>query len=933
VVRKSQLQWTEAPIDDEGNSKGNGQRCSGSDSKKQGKNVTKGISDSQEERRMEKDPGLHPHKYLFQGHQIQDGRCKVGSANIKSEYVVSQFGYKSSLSSYQSKRRIKGLLMLQVQQPTLSLHRHAVRYQDGTSYFFKNYASLHGSSASSVECRSSPIHRRYLGWPYGQRVSGKISRRDSRFFKKVRMVNKYGEIGLNTAESIPVFRMAVEFNGDDSGTRGEEGTQSKAVGTAVDTVCQEGKDSFNKDIGFGDRQIISNEAAVLHSQSLSCRTESAKGTCSKGEFVERSGEIGGSDFEGSIVVEEQVEGKCSDVVADVHPRGRALDRCIPRGVGGTCSVQISGQSTNGDDGARILEKYVEFQSERVDGGERGALSLSECRPDKGDSSLASSHGQLHNSLQHQQESRELQFGSTDERVVQLLGPVLNDDQSDTRERSGEFKGGQSVENEQVGGLQFGSYSTPPSLADFRSTDICGSVRIEAESSAQSVLHPIEQGQFESGERCLQHLLEGKGDTLGSPPSSSAVKMLTKDKEREDKGNSSGPTLAGAGVDTDFKIDDSEDDSDGRVEVIIAPRKVDGKESGQITSRFTSGVFSGRRNDEGQQMVLALLSKKGLSDVSDWFFRSVAESTWRNYRRGFTLFSRLLKKAGVDPLSIENVDMAVASLIRAFKVACELKIRLSAIFLMKTAVIRLFSFIFNVDLSHMPMVTMALRCFTLSEMPRREMLRLQWSVDQLLIYMMKLPSFEVMEFNQLTAVAIVLCMAFTALRFSEMYNLDVKETSPDIEKNEWKFWVHIKGHDFREPVVLHRVNDSHLDPLRALWTLRSRLHESLTIKGKEPVSFWYKFINGNYVLLSYDGVRAAAVQVLQLAGINEKKPYHIKHAVLTCLHESGVSAKDIAAFARHRFESMAAYYHYISYDAGKMSVRNIAERVSKINHPN
>jgi hypothetical protein len=66
--------------------------------------------------------------------------------------------------------------------------------------------------------------------------------------------------------------------------------------------------------------------------------------------------------------------------------------------------------------------------------------------------------------------------------------------------------------------------------------------------------------------------------------------------------------------------------------------------------------------------------------------------------------------------------------------------------------------------------------------------------------------------------------------------------------------------------------------------------------------------------------------LSAAGINDKRPYHIKHAVLTCVDEEGASMKDIAAFARHRFQSMAAYQHYISYDGGKNSVQKIVNRV-------
>jgi integrase len=933
VLRESGLQWAKTRIDDERNSKRAGQWCSGSGSGGRSQDVTEGILNPQKEWGVEKNIRLHPNKYLFQGHQIQNGRCQDSSTSIKSGHVVSKFRYKVGLPPYQGKCRTNGLLMFQIQQSGLSLCRYAVRCENGAKNIFKNNAPMYGGSTSSMGCGSSSIYRRHLDWTHEQRISAKSSWRDRRLLEKVRLANKCRKVRFDTAENISVSRMAVEFNRDDSCIGRKESTQSKTVGASVDSICEEGESSFNKDISVSDRQVVSNEVAVPHSQSLPFGIESFKSVCGQKGFLERSSEACGSNTEGFVVVEGQVKEKCANVIGDIQARSRSVDRCLPHGMGSACSVQVSGESGVGDNGTWVLEKQLEFESEGIDGGERGASALSDCGSNKVNQTLVGPFGQFYDSLQHQQESFKLQSSSSYEGVVQLPNPILNDYQSGACERCGERKSRQFVEDEQVGRLQLSSRRASPSITDPGGADIYGPICVKDKSPARSVLFSVEQGQVKCGEGCLQHLVEGERSPSCSSSSSSTFEMSTEDKGRKDTSSSSGPTLVGSGMDTGTEIDDSEDDSDGRVEVIIAPRKIDGKESGQVASRFDSGIFSGRRNDEGQQMVLTLLQKRGLSDVSDWFFRSVAESTWRNYRRGFTLFSVLLKKSGVDPLSIKDVSMAVASLIRAFKMACELKVKLSAIVLMKTAVIKLFSFMFNEDLSHMPMVKMALRYFTLSEMPRKEMLRLQWSVDQLLAYLMKLPPFEVMEFNQLTAVAIVLCMAFTALRFSELYSLDVNETLPDIERNEWRFWIHVKGHDFKEPVVLHKVSDDRLDPINALWTLRSRLYGSLAAKKEEPKGFWYKLVEEDYILLTYDGLRAAAVLILRQAGIRENRPYHIKHAILTCLHESGTSAKDIAAFARHRLESMAAYHHYISYDAGKMSVKNIAESVKRVSHPN
>jgi hypothetical protein len=767
-----------------------------------------------------------------------------------------------------------------------------------------------------------------MDWPYEQRVFREIRQGNNEFPSKVRVVDKYGEIRPNTTKGISLPRLALELRGFNGNVGEGEGTQSKTISSAVESICKERKDCSHQDTSISNRQTFSDEITISGGESVPIGDEPVENTGCEGEVMEWSSSINRSDIERPKLVEGQIKEKSANVTGFAPAGSGSVDRCLPDGMGSAYVLENSRWSGSGVDGSWLLDQRLEFQSKRACCSEASDSTFSEIATDEGCSTLVDPHGQLHNSLQHQQESFVPQLDTTDERPVQLSIPKINDNKSSSREGFGKRESGQFIENEQVRGLYARSGGTSKGFTSIRCSDISGSVCVEDEPSARSVLHIVKHRQEELNKGCVQHKLVGEGASVNTPSSTTSSKMFTEDKEGEDKSGIDRTLLVRTGMDANVEIDDSEDDSDGRVEVIIAPRKVDDKASGQVASGFNSGVFSGRRNDEGQQMVLMLLRAKGLSEFSEWFFRSVAESTWRNYRRGFTLFSVILRRCGVDPLSINTVDRAVAALIRALKVASELKTRLSTIFLMKTAVLRLFSFMFNVDLSHMPMVKMALRCLTLNEMPRKEMLRLQWSVDQLLNYLMRLPSFETMEFNQLTAVTFVLCMAFTALRFSEIYSLYVQESLPDRGKKEWRFWVHIKNHDFKEPVVLHGVDDPHLDPLSALWTLRSAVYNALALKREKPVGFWYRMVGKECVPLGYDGMRTAAARVLQQAGIDESRTYHIKHAVLTCLHESGTSAKDIAAFARHRFESMAAYHHYISYDGGKMSVQNIANSVKR-----
>jgi site-specific recombinase XerD len=399
-------------------------------------------------------------------------------------------------------------------------------------------------------------------------------------------------------------------------------------------------------------------------------------------------------------------------------------------------------------------------------------------------------------------------------------------------------------------------------------------------------------------------------------------MLAENSGRANSSNIDSPTLDWTSVDAHFEIDDSEDDDSGGVIVHLAPWLRDGSRSRQPPTGQNGCVPCGRRNDIGDEMVLDLCRQLGMSEYVEWFTGSVAPSTLRNYRRGFSLFFKLLSKADLTLAVIRDSVSALAALIRTIKIAFDDKVTASAVSTMRTAMVRLFAFLFNEDLSQSAILKMAMRYYVLNNLPRKEMLRLQWSVDQLFDHLMKLPSFSVMTFDQLTETSIVLCIAFSTLRFTELEALDMCETAPDEAQGVWKLWAHVKGHDYKEPILLHKVDVDALDPVRALSELKSRISVFQSENDPPSRTFWHKQVGKKLIKLSYNEIRAAAVRVLAAAGIQEKRPYHIKHAVLTCLDKNGASAKDIASFARHRFGSMSAYQHYVSYDGGASSVKKL-----------
>jgi integrase len=168
------------------------------------------------------------------------------------------------------------------------------------------------------------------------------------------------------------------------------------------------------------------------------------------------------------------------------------------------------------------------------------------------------------------------------------------------------------------------------------------------------------------------------------------------------------------------------------------------------------------------------------------------------------------------------------------------------------------------------------------------------------------------------------MIFSAARFTEIQRIPLNDSDPSADMSSWIFMVKVKGHNFVEPIQLFSTREKRTDPIPALLCLRNRIRQLIPERYKQENRFWYKLWDGKILLMSYNDIRNAASNVLRAAGLPCSKPYRIKHAVMTYLSQHGTDARNLAAFARHSFESMTAYKHYVSYDQGKMSTDKIAE---------
>jgi site-specific recombinase XerD len=399
-------------------------------------------------------------------------------------------------------------------------------------------------------------------------------------------------------------------------------------------------------------------------------------------------------------------------------------------------------------------------------------------------------------------------------------------------------------------------------------------------------------------------------------------MFEEGVSRKGEGSVDSTTLVGSSVVKLTQHDNEEEENIGSVSERFGPGTHDDEVPRQATPRKGGSAFSRRCNDKGQQFVQELFRRYDLEGVGEWFFRSIEESTLRNYRRGFTVFVSLLEQESLDINDISDSKSALAALVRVLKAAFVKDCKLSSVRIMKTAMVRVFSFVFNVDLGQSSVLKAALRYYTIQKLPKKEPVRLNWNIDQLFNYLKGLKKFTEMDFDLLTAVAASLCMSLTALRFTELLQLWVFDSEPNLTDGNWKLYTHVKNHDYIEPVWLHTVDDEHLNPVSALCELRERVRSWYAGQNKMYKTLWHKLVNNDLIPLSYDDLRSSVRSILRAAGIDDNRPYHIKHAALTSLNERGASANELANFARHKHGSMVAYQNYVSNDGGKRSVERL-----------
>jgi site-specific recombinase XerD len=233
--------------------------------------------------------------------------------------------------------------------------------------------------------------------------------------------------------------------------------------------------------------------------------------------------------------------------------------------------------------------------------------------------------------------------------------------------------------------------------------------------------------------------------------------------------------------------------------------------------------------------------------------------------------------------------------------------------MKSAVSVLFNYKFHQEMSDDPVVQSVVRKHIRDDLPVRTPLRLEWELPQLLEHIAQMGSNQDLTHTLLVQKCVVLVMATTCARFTEMQQFALEDSNPTDDSRRWEFIVRVKNRDYRQPIILHATRNDNINPVKAMSELRERVRKQREMGEMQSNTFWY---TSNGTVMGYVEIRQAAQRLLLAAGIRDRRPYHIKHATISWLYKQHVPADQIIRFIRHALSSTTYMEYYLSDDLGE-----------------
>ena len=281
-----------------------------------------------------------------------------------------------------------------------------------------------------------------------------------------------------------------------------------------------------------------------------------------------------------------------------------------------------------------------------------------------------------------------------------------------------------------------------------------------------------------------------------------------------------------------------------------------------------------------------------------------------FRRALRYFHDACVAMGINPESLRRYDDVRRALYGVMDHMWRIDKRSAKVIgEMKSAVSTTFGYCFPDKplLSHDRATKHLLVSYNRNRPLRKKQLELTFSWKQLLTGLKTLPLPAALSTRALAGKTACLVRGATGTRTSEIAQMDREATAPSVDGKTWSFWVRIKNHPQLEMVTVHKNDDPRIDPIAHLLELQARAGSSPGAQGSS--SFW---LRPDGTLMSPAVIRAETAKTMKAAGIQDNHSYHIKHATVTHLIDSGIREAEARSFLRHSQKSRVMEDRYVDY---------------------
>jgi hypothetical protein len=329
----------------------------------------------------------------------------------------------------------------------------------------------------------------------------------------------------------------------------------------------------------------------------------------------------------------------------------------------------------------------------------------------------------------------------------------------------------------------------------------------------------------------------------------------------------------------------------------------------------------RKNEKGEEFFREFLARNGEEeDTINMLWDSRQQRTQRNVRRHLTYFVECCEADGIEAAAISDYKTMETQRIRVMKrlASPDSGQTRSAEVIAEVlgAVSMTVAYVWDKRLVESHAVKGVMRCIQMRCRAVEQPLVLSWDWSQVTEYWGGQKPPEELSWDELLQKTIGLLRGLTALRATEIDQMNRKATRPDADGSSWTFELLIKGHPKKTRVTVLGNTDVLMDPVRHLVELDRRIDAS----GSEDTSFW---IRQDGKRVSYAALGAMTATMMKAAGINDSRPYHMKHGAATAMVAAGKRPEEITEWMRHKHGSTVYLMHYADLNKGQTCAQALA----------